>query len=97
MPVLTAGSDVEVIGGDATCGLHTSGHQFGRRATKKPGDRRPRDAVAEGYHRESSVSGARRAPSPMEKALTRREHNFVREQTDDYDHEHDADNLVHGI
>jgi hypothetical protein len=33
----------------------------------------------------------------MEKAFTRREHNFVREQTDDYDHEHDADNLVHGI
>jgi len=42
-------------------------------------------------------SGSRRAPSPMEKALTRREHNFIREQTDDYDHEHDADNLVHSI
>jgi hypothetical protein len=56
-----------------------------------------RDAVADGYHKESSGSGSRRAPSPMEKALTRREHNFVREQTDDYNHEHDADNLVHGI
>ena len=42
-------------------------------------------------------SGSSRAPSPMEKALPRRKHNFVREQTDDDDDEHDADNLVHGI
>jgi hypothetical protein len=42
-------------------------------------------------------SGSSRAPSPMEKALPRREHNFVREQTDDDDDKHDADNLVHRI
>src|ERR1700738_3805660 len=42
-------------------------------------------------------SGSSCAPSPMEKTLPRREHNFVREQTDDDDDEHDADNLVHGI
>jgi hypothetical protein len=32
----------------------------------------------------------------MEKALSRREQNFVREQTDDNDDEHDANNLIHG-
>jgi hypothetical protein len=42
-------------------------------------------------------SGSSRAPSPMEKALPRCEHNFVREQTDDDDDKHDADNLVHRI
>src|SRR5271166_3845849 len=45
----------------------------------------------------SFSSGSCRAPSPMEKALPRREHNFVHEQTNDDDNEHDADNLVHGI
>ena len=47
----------------------------------------------QGGHR----SGSSCAPSPMEKTLPRCEHNFVREQTDDYDDKHDADNLVHGI
>ena len=42
-------------------------------------------------------SGSSRAPSPMEETLPRREDNFVREQTDDDDDKHDADNLVHGI
>ncbi len=42
-------------------------------------------------------SGSSRAPSPMEKAFPRREHNFVRGQTDDDDDKHDADNLVHRI
>ena len=36
-------------------------------------------------------------PAPMEKALPRREQNFVRQQTDDNDDEHDANNLIHGI
>jgi hypothetical protein len=45
----------------------------------------------------SFSSGSSRAPSPMEKALPRRKHNFVREQTNDDDDKHDADNLVHGI
>ena len=40
-------------------------------------------------HRSSSS----RARSPMEKSLPRREHNFVREQTDDNDNKHGADNL----
>jgi hypothetical protein len=56
-----------------------------------------RNAVADDYYKESSGSGSSRAPSPMEKALPRRKHNFVREQTDDDDDEHDADYLVHGI
>ena len=42
-------------------------------------------------------SGSSRAPSPMEKAFPRREHNFVREETDDDDDKHDADNLIHRI
>ena len=45
----------------------------------------------------SFSSGSSRASSPMEKALSRRKHNFVRERTNDDDDEHDADNLVHGI
>jgi hypothetical protein len=36
-------------------------------------------------------------PPPMEEALARREQNLVREQTNDNDHEHDANNLIHGI
>ena len=36
-------------------------------------------------------------PIAMKKALPRREYNLVREQTDDDDDKHDADNLVHGI
>ena len=42
-------------------------------------------------------SRSSRAPAPMEKTLPGREQNFVCEQTDNDDDEHDADNLVHGI
>ena len=42
-------------------------------------------------------SGSSGAPSPMKKALPRREYHLVRKQTDDDDDKHDADNLVHGI
>jgi hypothetical protein len=42
-------------------------------------------------------SRSSRAPAPMEQALPRREQNFVREQPDADDDEHDADNLVHCI
>jgi hypothetical protein len=52
---------------------------------------------ADDYYKESSGSGSCRAPSPMEKAFPRCEHNFVRKETDDHDDEHHADNLVHGI
>ena len=45
----------------------------------------------------SFSSGSSRAPSPMERALPRREHNFVHEQTDDDNDEHNADDLIHGI
>jgi hypothetical protein len=46
---------------------------------------------------ESIRSGSSGAPPPMEKALPRREQNFIREQTGCYDDEHDANNLVHGV
>ena len=45
----------------------------------------------------NKASGSSCAPSPMEKALPRREYNLVRKQTDDDDDKHDADNLVHRI
>lgn len=33
----------------------------------------------------------------MEKTFPRREENFVREQPDDNDHQHDSDDLVHCV
>ena len=38
-----------------------------------------------------------RAPAPMQKSFDRRKENFIRQQTDDDDHQHDRNDLFHGI
>ena len=38
-----------------------------------------------------------RPPAPVQKSFHRREKNFVGEQTDRHDDEHDADHLFHRI
>ena len=41
------------------------------------------------------ISCLARAPAAMQKSLDRRKENFVGEQTDDNDDEHDGDDLIH--
>ena len=38
-----------------------------------------------------------RPPPPVQKALPRREQNLIRQEPDDDDHQHDADDLVHVV
>jgi len=59
-------------------------------------ERKPRAAKV-WQARKNWRSRSSRTPAPVEKTLPGREQNFIREQTDHDDDEHDTDNLVHGI